>query len=90
MCEPFRTVWFIIFFFHYKTELAAHSEEGIEWVSNQLSKELRNIDSNSLEGAEKKKAAMFRNGSLAFCYRFGNALKKTAKQLLRRIRRVSK
>lgn len=77
-------------FFHYKTELAAHSEEGIEWVSNQLSKELRNIDSNSLEGAEKKKAAMFRNGSLAFCYRFGNALRKTAKQLLRRIRRVSK
>lgn len=77
-------------FFHYKTELAAHSEEGIEWVSNRLSTELRNIDSNSLEGVEKKKAAMFRNGSLAFCYRFDNALRKTAKQLLRRIRRVSK
>lgn len=53
-------------FLHYKAMLAAHSEEGIAWVSNRLSEELRNIDSNSLEGAEKKKAAMFRNGSLAF------------------------
>lgn len=76
-------------FLHYKAMLAAHSEEGIEWVSNRLSEELRNIDSNNLEGAEKKKAAMFRNGSLAFCYRFDNALRKTVKQLLRRIRRVS-
>lgn len=77
-------------FLHYKAMLAACSEEGVEWVSNRLSEELRNINSNSLEGAEKKKAAMFRNGSLAFCYRFDNALRKTAKQLLRRIRRVSK
>ncbi|MGO5375156.1 glycosyltransferase family 2 protein [Bifidobacterium thermophilum] len=77
-------------FSHYKAMLASHSEEGIAWVSNRLSEELRNIDSNSLEGAEKKKTAMFRNGSLAFCYRFDNALRKTAKQLLRRIRRVSK
>lgn len=77
-------------FYHYKAMLAARSEEGIEWVSNRLSEELRNIDSNSLEGAERKKAAMFRNGSLAFCYRFDNALRKTVKQLLRKIRRVSK
>lgn len=77
-------------FLHYKAMLAACSEEGVEWVSNRLSEELRNINSNSLEGAEKKKAAMFRNGSLAFCYQFDNALRKTAKQLLRRIRRVGK
>lgn len=64
--------------------LAARSEEGIEWVSNRLSEELGNIDSNSMEGAEKKKAAMFRNGSLAFCYRFDNVLRKTVKLKVRR------
>ena len=77
-------------FLHYKAMLAVHSEEGITWVSNRLSEELSNVDSNSLDRTEKKKSAMFRNGSLAFCYRFDNALRKTAKRLLRRTRRVSK
>lgn len=71
-------------FRHYKGMLAAHSEKGIAWVSNQISKELKSIGPNDLNKTEKRKAAMFRNGSLALCYRFDNALRKIAKQLLRK------
>lgn len=74
-------------FLHYKTMLATHSEEDIMWVSDRIDEVLGDI---SLDKAERRKVAMFRNGSLAFCYRFDNALRKTVKQLLRGIRRVSK